>query len=67
MTHASGALHTSLFASVARCRFRFVNRIPLERGLGSSASAIALGLVAEPTAAGRSLATGRAAQSKAAR
>jgi homoserine kinase len=27
-------------------RFRFVNRIPLERGLGSSAAAIALGLVA---------------------
>jgi homoserine kinase len=27
-------------------RFRFVNRIPLERGLGSSAAAIVLGLVA---------------------
>ncbi len=27
-------------------RFRFVNRIPLERGLGSSAAAIALGLAA---------------------
>ena len=27
-------------------RFRFVNRIPVERGLGSSAAAIALGLVA---------------------
>jgi homoserine kinase len=27
-------------------RFRFTNRIPLERGLGSSAAAIALGLVA---------------------
>ncbi len=44
-------------------RFRFVNRIPLERGLGSSAAAIALGLVAacpegdpeELLAAGRTL------------
>ncbi len=36
----------SVFAPVEGCRFRFVNRIPLERGLGSSASAIALGLVA---------------------
>ena len=27
-------------------RFRFTNRIPLERGLGSSAAAIALGLAA---------------------
>jgi homoserine kinase len=32
-------------------RFRFVNRIPLERGLGSSAAAIALGLVAAAPAA----------------
>jgi homoserine kinase len=31
--------------------FRFVNRIPLERGLGSSAAAIALGLVAGQAAA----------------
>lgn len=40
-------------------RFRFVNRIPLERGLGSSAAAIALGLVAagadDPLAAGAEL------------
>jgi homoserine kinase len=44
-------------------RFRFVNRIPLERGLGSSAAAIALGLAAgrpggdreELLAAGRAL------------
>ena len=44
-------------------RFRFVNRIPLERGLGSSAAAIALGLAAaapgamaeELLAAGRTL------------
>ena len=33
-------------------RFRFVNRIPLERGLGSSAAAIALGLVAGSAVAG---------------
>ena len=36
----------SLFGSAAGKRFRFVNRIPLERGLGSSAAAIALGLAA---------------------
>ena len=36
----------ALFADVEGHRFRFVNRIPLERGLGSSAAAIALGLVA---------------------
>lgn len=36
----------ALLASPAGKRFRFVNRIPLERGLGSSAAAIALGLVA---------------------
>jgi homoserine kinase len=34
-------------------RFRFTNAIPLERGLGSSAAAIALGLVAGAAAAGR--------------
>ena len=33
--------------------FRFDNRIPLERGLGSSAAAIALGLVAGAAAAGQ--------------
>ena len=33
-------------ADPAGKHFRFVNRIPLERGLGSSAAAIALGLVA---------------------
>jgi homoserine kinase len=33
-------------------RFEFVNRIPLERGLGSSAAAIALGLVAAAPDAG---------------
>jgi homoserine kinase len=36
----------ALAASPAGKRFRFVNRIPLERGLGSSAAAIALGLAA---------------------
>lgn len=42
----------SLLAPTQGRRFRFVNRIPLERGLGSSASAIALGLVAGAAAAG---------------
>ena len=36
----------ALLADPARKRFAFLNRIPLERGLGSSAAAIALGLVA---------------------
>lgn len=36
----------SLLADPSGKRFRFVNRIPLERGLGSSAAAIALGLAA---------------------
>ena len=36
----------SLLADPEGKRFRFVNRIPLERGLGSSAAAIALGLAA---------------------
>jgi homoserine kinase len=35
-----------LLADPAGKRFRFANRIPLERGLGSSAAAIALGLAA---------------------
>jgi homoserine kinase len=43
----------SLFAEPERYRFRFTNRIPLERGLGSSASAIALGLLAGAAVAGR--------------
>jgi homoserine kinase len=42
----------SLFAPVERYRFRFVNRIPLERGLGSSAATIGLGLVAGAAAVG---------------
>jgi homoserine kinase len=41
-----------LVASPDRYRFRFVNRIPLERGLGSSAAAIALGLVAGAAVSG---------------
>ncbi len=36
----------ALLADPAGRRFRFTNRIPLERGLGSSAAAIALGLAA---------------------
>jgi homoserine kinase len=36
----------ALLAPVEDYRFSFVNRIPLERGLGSSAAAIAMGLVA---------------------
>jgi len=40
------------FAPVDGKRFEFVSRIPRERGLGSSASVIALGLVAGSIAAG---------------
>jgi homoserine kinase len=52
-----GATHLALrafavFAPPERYRFRFVNRIALERGLGSSAAAIGLGLVAGAAAAG---------------
>lgn len=43
----------ALFASPQEYSFRFVNRIPLERGLGSSAAAVATGLVAGAAAAGR--------------
>jgi homoserine kinase len=48
----------ALFAPVDGYRFSFVNRIPLERGLGSSAAAIAMGLVAGATVTGRSTAPG---------
>jgi homoserine kinase len=48
----------ALFAPVDGYRFSFVNRIPLERGLGSSAAAIALGLVAGAACAGRSVSQG---------
>jgi len=44
------------FARVLPCErftFRFVNRIPLERGLGSSAATVAAGVVAGLVAAGR--------------
>jgi homoserine kinase len=41
----------ALLAPPDEWTFRFVNRIPLERGLGSSAAAIALGLVAGQSAA----------------
>jgi homoserine kinase len=52
----------ALLADPAGKRFRFVNRIPLERGLGSSAAAIALGLAAACTGSdpGELLAAGRA-------
>ena len=45
----------SLVAPVEGHRFRFVNRIPLERGLGSSAATIAAGLVAGAAVSGREL------------
>ena len=44
-------------------RFSFVNRIPLERGLGSSAAAIALGVVAGSSVAGTDATPERAAAS----
>jgi homoserine kinase len=45
----------SLFADPGAFSFRFTNRIPLERGLGSSAAAIAAGLAAGQAAAGKTL------------
>lgn len=57
LPHDESHLALQAFARVLpvkRFSFRFVNRIPLERGLGSSASAIALGLVAGAATAGRS-------------
>ena len=46
----------ALLADPAGKHFHFTNRIPLERGLGSSAAAIALGLVAAaPTASAEEL------------
>ncbi len=54
----AGHLSLRAFALVASpdgYRFRFVNRIPLERGLGSSAAAIALGLVAGAAASERAI------------
>jgi homoserine kinase len=46
----------ALVAPTENYRFRFVNRIPLERGLGSSAATIAVGLVAGAAAAGKTYA-----------
>ena len=43
---------------VKRFSFRFVNRIPLERGLGSSAATVAAGVVAGLIAAGRDASLG---------
>ncbi|HVM57335.1 MAG TPA: homoserine kinase [Gaiellaceae bacterium] len=43
----------SLYASPDGWSFRFVDRIPRERGLGSSAAVVALGLVAGALAAGK--------------
>jgi homoserine kinase len=45
----------ALGASLDGHRFRFVNRIPLERGLGSSAATVAAGLVAGLIVGGRDL------------
>lgn len=45
----------ALLAPVEGRRFRFLNRIPLARGLGSSAATIAVGLVAGAHAADRRL------------
>ena len=45
----------ALVAPLDGHRFRLVNRIPLERGLGSSAATIAAGLVAGAAVSGRSL------------
>jgi homoserine kinase len=44
----------ALLAEPERYRFSFVNRIPFERGLGSSAAAVAVGLVAGAAVSGRS-------------
>jgi homoserine kinase len=44
-----------LVAEPSGYTFRFTNRIPLERGLGASAAAIALGLTAGAAASGRRL------------
>jgi len=45
----------ALLAPVEGRRFAFTSRIPLARGLGSSAAAVALGLVAGAWAAGRAV------------
>jgi homoserine kinase len=43
----------ALFAQPEKYSFRFTNRIPLERGLGSSAATVALGLVAGAAVVGQ--------------
>jgi homoserine kinase len=48
----------ALLAPVDGRSFAFANRIPLGRGLGSSAAAVALGLVAAARAAGREVVPG---------
>jgi homoserine kinase len=48
----------ALLAPVEGRSFAFANRIPLGRGLGSSAAAVALGLVAAARAAGREVVPG---------
>ena len=48
----------ALVTPVEGLSFRFVNRIPLERGLGSSAATIAAGLVAGFAVAGRTASPG---------
>ena len=48
----------ALLAPVEGRSFAFANRIPLGRGLGSSAAAVALGLVAGARAAGREVVPG---------
>jgi homoserine kinase len=45
----------ALLADPSGYAFRFTNRIPLERGLGASAAAVALGLTAGAAASGRRL------------
>ena len=52
----------ALAADPAGFRFRLVNRIPLERGLGSSAAAIAAGYAAGCVVAGKPLSDRRAAR-----
>ncbi|HEY3921568.1 MAG TPA: hypothetical protein VGL76_05580 [Gaiellaceae bacterium] len=47
----------ALVAPVESYSFRFTNRIPLERGLGSSAATIAAGLVAGAAASGKDYAS----------
>ena len=56
----------ALVAPVEGHTFRFVNRIPLERGLGSSAATIAAGLVAGLAVAGREATRRRGARAGAA-